>query len=159
MAGYVIAQANMSDLADVTALFRAYAAGLPVNLGPQGFERELAELPGAYGPPQGALLLARGDDGTALGCAALRPIDDATCEVKRLYVRPRMRGSRLGKALVGAIIDRARELRYREIKLDTLEHMQAAIALYRSFGFAPIPPYGTHPYEGLVCLGKALAPD
>ena len=157
MTGFVIAQANKSDLADVTALFRAYAAGLPVNLGPQGFERELAELPGAYGPPQGALL-ARGDDGTALGYAALRLLDDATCEVKRLYVRPGMRGNRLGKALVGAIIDRARELRYGEIKLDTLEHMQAAIALYRSFGFAPIPPYGTHPYEGLVCLGKTLTP-
>jgi putative acetyltransferase len=158
MTQFTVAPAGPADLADVAALFRAYSAALAVDLGPQGFEAELAELPGAYVPPRGALLLARDQDGNALGCIALRPLTEVVCEVKRLYVRPEARGTGLGKALVAAALDEAARLGYREIKLDTLEHLQAAIALYRSFGFAPIPPYGTHPYEGLVCLGKTLAP-
>jgi putative acetyltransferase len=158
MTQFTVAPAGPADLADVAALFRAYSAALAVDLGPQGFEAELAELPGAYVPPRGALLLARDQDGNALGCIALRPLTEVVCEVKRLYVRPEARGTGLGKALVAAALDEAARLGYREIKLDTLEHMQAAIALYRSFGFVPIPPYGTHPYEGLVCLGKTLAP-
>jgi putative acetyltransferase len=158
MTQFSVAPAGPADLANVAALFRAYAAALAVDLGPQGFEAELAELPGAYVAPRGALLLARDQDSNALGCIALRPLAEVVCEVKRLYVRPEARGTGLGKALVGTALDEAARLGYREIKLDTLEHMQAAIALYRSFGFAPIPPYGTHPYEGLVCLGKRLAP-
>jgi GNAT superfamily N-acetyltransferase len=159
MTQFSVTPAGPADLADMAALFRAYAAALAVDLGPQGFERELAELPGAYVPPRGALLLARDQDGNALGCIALRPLAEVVCEVKRLYVLPEARGTGLGKALVGTVLDEAARLRYHEIKLDTLDHMQAAIALYRNFGFAPIEPYGTHPYEGLVCFGKALGPD
>jgi putative acetyltransferase len=158
MTQFSVAPAGPADLANVAALFRAYAAALAVDLGPQGFEAELAELPGAYVAPSGTLLLARDQDGNALGCIALRPLAEVVCEVKRLYVRPEARGTGLGKALVGTALDEAARLGYRKIKLDTLEHMQAAIALYRSFGFAPIASYGTHPYEGLVCLGKKLAP-
>ncbi len=103
-------------------------------------------------------MLAHRNDGTALGCIALRPLTETVGEVKRLYVQPEVRGGGLGKALVGAILIEAARLGYREVVLDTLQHMHGAIALYRSFGFVPIPPYGTHPYEGLVCFGKALAP-
>lgn len=157
MQPFTLTPASADDVADVAALFRAYAATLAVDLGPQGFEEELARLPGAYAPPRGALLLARGD-GAAIGCIALRPLTESACEVKRLYVRPDARGTGLGKALVAAILDEAARLGYHEIKLDTLEQMTPAIALYRGFGFTPIPPYGSHPYEGLVCLGKRLAP-
>lgn len=157
-ANFIVRPAEAPELSDIEALFRAYAAGLPVDLSAQGFDRELAELPGAYAPPKGALLIARGGDGAALGCIALRPLSESACEVKRLFVRPQARGTGVGKALVAAIIDAAAGIGYREIKLDTLDHMQGAVRLYRSFGFAPIPSYGTHPYEGLVCFGKTLDP-
>jgi putative acetyltransferase len=155
MRPFTIAPAETGELADAAALFRAYAAALDVDLGFQGFEQELADLPGAYAPPQGALLLARGED-DALGCIALRRLDESACEMKRLYVRPAARGTGLGRALVAAVLAEAARLGYREIKLDTLPQLDAAIALYRSFGFQPIPPYGDHPYEGTLCFGKIV---
>lgn len=102
------------------------------------------------------MLLARSPDGEALGCIALRPLDARACEVKRLYVAPSARGLGLGRALIEALAAEAQRLGYSEMKLDTLPEMAAAIALYRKLGFAPIPPYGSHPYPGLICLGKAL---
>jgi GNAT superfamily N-acetyltransferase len=156
MRPFTIAPAETGDLADAVALFRAYAAALDVDLGFQGFEQELAELPGAYAQPQGALLLARGEDGGALGCIALRRLDESACEMKRLYVRPAARGTGLGRALVAAVLAEATRLGYREVKLDTLPQLDAAIALYRGFGFQPIPPYGDHPYEGTLCFGKIV---
>ena len=156
MQTFTIAPAEPGDLADVAALFRAYAAALDIDLGVQGFEQELAELPGAYAPPRGALLLARGEDGVALGCIALRPLSEDACEMKRLYVLPGGRGTGLGKALVAAVLAEATRLGYREIKLDTLPELKEAIALYCRFGFQPIPPYGDHPYKGTLCFGKAL---
>ena len=153
---FLIAPArSATELISAAALFRAYAATLPVDLAPQGFSQELDSLPGVYGPPLGELLLAkRGDH--VLGCIALKSLSPGTAEIKRLYVRPQARKLGVGKALVTAAIQAATELGYREIKLDTLPEMTAAIALYKSFGFAPIPPYGSHPYPVLVTLGKAL---
>ena len=153
---FTIAPAETDDLADVAALFRAYAAVLDIDLGVQGFEQELAELPGAYAPPQGTLLLARGGDGAALGCVALRPLDESACEMKRLFVRSEARGTGLGRALVVAVLAEATRLGYREVKLDTLPQLEEAIALYRDFGFQPIPPYGDHPYEGTICFGRIV---
>ena len=147
---------SATELTSAAALFRAYAATLPVDLAPQGFSQELESLPGIYGPPGGELLLAkRGDH--VLGCIALKQLAPGVAEIKRLFVRPKARKLGVGKALVTAAIAAARERGYGEIKLDTLPEMTAAIALYKNFGFAPIPPYGSHPYPGLICLGKILA--
>ena len=156
MQTFTIAPAEAGDLADVAALFRAYAAALDIDLGVQGFEQELAELPGAYAPPHGALLLARGEEGAALGCVAIRRLDASAGEMKRLYVRPGARGTGLGKALLAAVVAEATRLGYREIKLDTLPQLVKAITLYRDFGFQPIPPYGDHPYEGTICFGRIV---
>jgi len=144
------------ELTSAAALFRAYAKTLPVDLAPQGFSQELASLPGVYAPPSGELLLAkRGDH--VLGCIALKPLEPPrVAEIKRLFVRPQARGKGVGKALVEAAIITAQRLGYGEIKLDTLPEMAGAIALYKSAGFAHIPAYGSHPYPGLVTLGKAL---
>ncbi|HET7127185.1 MAG TPA: GNAT family N-acetyltransferase [Lysobacter sp.] len=126
-------------------MFEAYATSLPVDLAYQDFDVELASLPGKYGPPRGALLLARGIDGFPLGCVALRPLDEpGTCEMKRLFVAPAARGMRLGSALAGAVIEAARQRGYARLRLDTLPSMTTAIALYRRLGFVSIPPY----YEG-----------
>jgi ribosomal protein S18 acetylase RimI-like enzyme len=156
MQPFKIVEAGPGDLADIATLFRAYAAELPVDLALQGFEPELAGLPGDYAPPKGTLLIARGADDAALGCIGLRPLGDRICEMKRLYVQPAARQTGLGKALAVAAIEAARQRGYREMKLDTLSQLKQAIALYRSLGFAPIAPYGDHPYEGTLCFGRML---
>jgi ribosomal protein S18 acetylase RimI-like enzyme len=143
------------ELTSAAALFRAYAKSLPVDLAPQGFSQELKSLPGPYAPPAGELLLAkRGDH--LLGCIALKALEPGVAEIKRLFVRPQARGTGVAKALVSDILKTAQERGYREVKLDTLPEMAPAITLYKSFGFGPIPPYGSHPYPGLVTLGKTL---
>ena len=143
------------ELTSAAALLRAYAKALPVDLAPQGFSQELKSLPGPYAPPDGELLLAkRGDH--VLGCIALKALEPRVAEIKRLFVRPQARGTGIAKALVRETLKIAQERGYGEVKLDTLPEMAAAITLYKSFGFAPIPPYGSHPYPGLVTLGKIL---
>ncbi|WP_332770337.1 GNAT family N-acetyltransferase [Phenylobacterium sp.] len=130
------------DLHATAALFEAYAKSLPVDLSYQDFGAELASLPGKYAPPRGELLLARDAAGEALGCVGLRPLDAAgCCEMKRLYLTPEARGTGLGRVLVAAIIQCARDIGYSELRLDTLATMTSAIGLYRQMGFAEIEPY------------------
>lgn len=145
-----------TDMAEVAALFRDYAAMLDVDLCLQGFAEELAKLPAPYAPPGGVILLARSDEGAALGVIALKPLAPGVGEIKRLYVQPQARGLGLGKALAAAVIEEARRIGYRELKLDTVPRLKEAIALYRRLGFVPIPPYGSHPYPGLLCFGLTL---
>ena len=146
------------DLDAVRVLFRAYAASLPVDLAYQGFEGELAALPGAYQAPQGALLLAQAQDGTALGCGAFRAMagDAMRCEMKRVYIAPSARGMGLGVAMVDALMERARAAGYRAMVLDTLPSMVEAHQLYAKLGFTSIPPYYDTPILGTVFLGRAL---
>jgi ribosomal protein S18 acetylase RimI-like enzyme len=146
-----------ADLPDVMKLFRAYAESLPTDLAYQGFEEELAGLPGKYAQPAGALLIARTADGRAVGCVALRPIvGEGVCEMKRLYVVPDVRGTGLGRALVCAVIETARAMGYREMRLDTLPSMAAAQAMYARAGFREIEPYYRTPIDGTVFLGLTL---
>jgi GNAT superfamily N-acetyltransferase len=140
-----------SALGEIRDLLREYAASLTVALDFQDFDRELAELPGAYAPPRGVLLLARGQ-----GCVALRPLDDTVCELKRLYVRPQARGTGLGRALVEAVLAEARRLAYTRMRLDTLPGMEAAQRLYLQLGFREIEPYTTNPVAGARFLELEL---
>jgi ribosomal protein S18 acetylase RimI-like enzyme len=144
------------DGGTVRALFREYAESLGVDLGFQGFEQEVAALPGKYAEPAGRILLAwRGEQ--ALGCVAMRPLQAAgDCEMKRLYLRPAARGEQLGRKLAGAICAAAREAGYRRICLDTLPTMGAAQGLYASLGFVPIAPYVFNPIEGTKYLALTL---
>jgi ribosomal protein S18 acetylase RimI-like enzyme len=145
-----------TDLPAIRDLFRAYAAWLPIDLGYQGFDGELASLPGKYAPPRGALLIARDADGAALGCVAMRPLEAGVCEMKRLYVAQEGRGKGVGRALVRAIIEAARAADYREMRLDTLSSMHEAQALYRGLGFTEIGPYYDTPIEGTVFMALKL---
>lgn len=133
--------AGPRDIETVRVLFVEYAKSLSFDLCFQGFEQELAGLPGAYAPPKGQLLLAE-SKGQALGVIALRPLDDRVCEMKRLYVRPEARGQGLGERLVRAIIAEAATRGYATMRLDTHESMVAAIDLYRVLGFREIAEYG-----------------
>ena len=146
-----------ADLDAVRALFRAYAASLPVDLGYQGFEDELAALPGVYASPEGLLLLARAPDGSPLGCGAFRAMKAGEgCEMKRVYIAPAARGLGLGIAMVEALMAQARLAGYRTIALDTLPSMIEAHRLYAKLGFTPIAPYYDTPIDGTVFLGRAL---
>jgi len=143
------------EIALARQLFREYADGIGVDLCFQGFEAELASLPGRYAPPRGRLLLAwSGDD--AVGCVALRPVEDETCEMKRLYVQPGARGAQLGRQLIEKLCDEARAIGYRRMCLDTLPGMGTAIRLYATLGFKSIPPYVFNPVEGALFFGLDL---
>jgi putative acetyltransferase len=150
-----------ADIAQARALFEEYAAWLAVDLCFQGFAEELATLPGAYAPPRGRLLLAGSADAAA-GCIALRELAiagaaaGATGEVKRLYVAPAARGTGLGAALARALIREARAIGYAELKLDTLDFMSEAQALYGRLGFSRCAPYYDNPLPGTVYMSLSL---
>ena len=135
------------DLKTVRVLLREYETELGIDLCFQGFEQELAALPGDYAPPRGCLLLAE-VEGAVAGCVALRPIDSETCEMKRLYARPAFRGRRVGHALAEAIIAEARRIGYARMRLDTLPVMTEAQSLYGRLGFVDIAPYRENPVAG-----------
>ena len=158
------------DVELARALFVEYAQWLRVDLCFQGFEQELAALPGEYAPPGGRLLLAGAAD-AAFACAALRPLPaEGGCgcdgreapaaimvgELKRLYVQPSHRGEGWGKRLARELIDEARAIGYRELKLDTLDWMAEARALYASLGFRECAPYYRNPLAGAVYMSLSL---
>ncbi len=148
-----IAPAAAEDLDVVKELFREYEASLPFDLSFQNFEQELAGLPGRYAPPSGRLLLAR-RDGAFVGCVALRQIGNGVCEMKRLFVQPAFQGKGIGKALAQAIIEEARRIGYKRMRLDTV--LEPAKSLYRSLGFREIPPYQHVPVAGVVFMELEL---
>ncbi len=146
---------TLSDLDEARALFREYQAAIGVDLCFQGFEAELAALPGDYAPPRGRLLLTRGGSRIA-GGIALRPLSDGDCEMKRLYVRPDFRKTGLGRLLAERLIEEARTIGYRRMCLDTLPTMTSAQRLYESLGFADIAPYRHNPVGGTRFMGLEL---
>jgi ribosomal protein S18 acetylase RimI-like enzyme len=145
------------DVEQVRRLFVEYQAALGVDLCFQGFEEELATLPGNYSRPGGRLLLAV-DGAAILGGIGLRALRGSDCEMKRLYVRPEGRGRGLGRMLAEAVIGEARQAGYHRILLDTLSAMKEAQALYRSLGFKEIAPYYSNPIEGTSYMALSLQP-
>lgn len=147
---------SAGEMATIRQLFIDYVAAIGVDLGFQDFAGELAQLPGKYAEPQGALLLAH-DGGAPLGSVALRPLGTAGyCEMKRLYVAAAGRGRGVGAALVAAVIAAARERGYRAMLLDTLPGMTAALRLYERAGFVRIAAYYATPLDDAVFLRLAL---
>ena len=143
----LVAEMDTSELEEVRALLREYAESLPFALDFQDFDRELEELPGAYAPPRGALLVAR-LEGKPVGCVALRPLIGGTCEMKRLFVRPSARGHGLGRLLATAVVDEARRCGYTHMRLDTTPGMDSAQLIYEELGFQTTEPYTHNPVPG-----------
>jgi ribosomal protein S18 acetylase RimI-like enzyme len=153
----IIQAETPAQIETARAMFLEYAGWLGFSLCFQGFDQELAALPGRYAPPSGRLLLASAGENTA-GVIALRPLDGQTCEMKRLYVRPAFRGQRLGQTLAEKLIAEARAIGYRRMALDTLpDRMGEAITLYRRLGFREIQPYYENPVAGAVFMELALS--
>jgi GNAT superfamily N-acetyltransferase len=143
------------EIAVARILFAEYAAALKIDLGFQNFADELAQLPGPYVPPRGRLFIAWFDE-TAAGCAALRPLFDDVCEMKRMYVRPAFRGRGVGRRLAEAIIAAARQIGYVRMRLDTLPQMSAATGLYESLGFTRRSAYYDTPLAHTIFMELVL---
>lgn len=145
-----------ADLELARTLFREYAATLGFALDFQGFEEELAGLPGEYAEPRGTIVLARVDEAVA-GCVALRALPETgACEMKRMYVRPAFQRQGLGRRLGERILADARARGYRIMRLDTIDSMTPAIALYRDLGFRTIPAYRYNPLAGALYFEAEL---
>jgi putative acetyltransferase len=152
----LIQAASPVQIAQARELFLEYAQSLGFSLCFQNFDQELAKLPGDYAPPEGRLLLAE-YEGQLAGCVALHKLDQAICEMKRLYLRPQFRGKGLGRILAERIIAEARQIGYRRMRLDTVEPvMKDAVAMYRRFGFKEIAPYCPNPNPGVLYMELAL---
>ena len=137
-------------------IFREYESWLGLDLCFQGFEEELAGLPGKYSSPDGRLFLAYSEEDLA-GCAALRKIDPGVCEMKRLFVRDEFRRFGIGRLLIDKLLTAARDIGYRAMRLDTYPaKMGKAVGLYRQYGFIEIPAYYHNPYEGVLFMELQL---
>jgi len=158
IAGLEIANAeSVAQIAQARELFLEYGQSLGFSLCFQSFDKEVAELPRDYAPPDGRLLLAE-YEGELAGCVALHQLAPEICEMKRLYLRPKFRSKGLGRALVEALLGEARTIGYRRMQLDTIEPMMKdAVAIYRRFGFQEIPPYQANPVEGALCMELELS--
>jgi ribosomal protein S18 acetylase RimI-like enzyme len=152
----LIQAVSVEHIEQARKLFLEYAESLGFSLSFQGFDEEVSNLPGAYAPPRGRLLLAQ-REGQGAGCIALRQLDHQICEMKRLYVRPAYRGKGVGRLLVDRVIAEAGSIGYERMRLDTIESsMQDAIALYRRIGFREIAPYRSNPIAGALYLELLL---
>lgn len=145
-----------SQIDDARAIFREYEAWIDLDLCFQGFEAELAALPGKYSTPEGRLLLAYVDDHLA-GCIAMRKLVTGTCEMKRLFVRDEFRGMKIGLRLIEQLIADAREMGYSKMRLDTFPpKMGKAVGLYEAHGFVEIAPYYENPHTGVLFMELSL---
>jgi putative acetyltransferase len=137
------------EITVIKDLFQEYAESLNFDLDFQDFREELETLPGKYGAPEGSILVAK-ENGETVGCVAVRPLGSEICEMKRLYVKPAHRGKKVGQELAVAIIEEAKRLGYKAMRLDTVEAMKEASALYRALGFQPIDAYYYNPLPGAM---------
>ena len=137
------------------ALIEEYASALGADLCFQNFSEEISNLRKIYGPPRGCLLLARAN-GKTVGCVAVRNQGGATCEMKRLYVKPEHRGGGLGRRLAEIAIRNAQQLGYAKMVLDTLPSMTEAQSLYESLGFREVEGYYPNPVHGVRYLARGL---
>ena len=144
------------DLMAIKNLFQEYADSLDFELDFQDFREELEALPGKYAPPLGSILVAK-ENGETVGCVAVRPLGSEICEMKRLYVKPEHRGKRIGRELALAIIEEAKRLGYKAMRLDTVIAMKEASALYLALGFQSIEAYCYNPLPGAMYFELKLA--
>lgn len=151
----VIQAKSEKELNIIRKLFTEYTNWLGFDLSFQNFEKEFAELPGRYTPPTGRLLLALYNNKVA-GCVGLREFAKGICEMKRMYIKPKYRRKGIGRRLAIAVIEEAKKIGYKKMRLDTVPWMNEAIELYYSLGFKKIKPYRYNPIKGSLFLELRL---
>ena len=139
----------------IKGLIEEYTKRLGRDLTFQNLEEELADPAKKYTAPEGELLVAFDGD-TVVGMVAYHRHSADRCEMKRLYVRPECREAHLGRTLVREIVEHASRAGYKEMVLDTIEPLQAAIHLYREVGFQECEPYYDNPMEDVIYFKKEL---
>ena len=145
-----------SELDRIRELFREYEKELNEDICFQSFEAELNDPLKKYGLPDGDLVLAYWNDEVA-GCVALTKMKDAgACEMKRLYVKPELRKNKIGRILIEELLNSAKERNYERMRLDTFEKLEAAVHLYKHYGFKNISAYYNNHLEGVVYMEKEL---
>ena len=142
-------------LDQVKKLIIEYTNRIGRDLSFQHLDEELADLAGKYTAPEGDLLVAV-EDGTVYGIIAYHRRSDRCGEIKRLYVSPQRRGGKLGEKLIAMLLERAGNAGYAEMVLDTLEPFQAAIHLYKKFGFSECEPYYDNPMDDVIYMKNDL---
>jgi GNAT superfamily N-acetyltransferase len=156
-----VTTATATDASEVVdPLFREYgdwvAGRLGQDVGITFTEADLArhhdafraELPGLLGP-HGRLLVARLGD-SPVGVGTLKPVDETTAEIKRVYVRPAAQGLGVGRAIVARLLQDATAEAYATVRLETLRFMTIAQAMYRAFGFVEVQPFDGSEAENTV---------
>jgi len=148
MADYLIAYTD-EDYKIASELFKEYAAWLNIDLSFQHFEEELTILKQMYIQPEGGIVLCKLNN-ECIGCVGVRKIDSNTAELKRMFIKPAFQKKGAGKMLLQKAVELAQSLNYNTIRLDTLNHMTAAISLYKNYGFYEIAAYYHNPNETAV---------
>ena len=151
----VFSPQNESDWNEARKLVREYTLSLGIDLAFQDIETELSNLKEKFEGNGGGFFLARNDQ-EIIGCVGFWRIDNRTCELKRLYVVPQARGQQIGEQLIQMVLDKARDMHYSTILLDTIDTMKTAIGLYRRMGFTEIGAYRYNPLEGARYFSRAL---
>jgi putative acetyltransferase len=150
MTDYRISKSE-KDFDEAKQLFIEYKNTLNFDLCFQKFDEEISDLPAQYSEPTGCIILCIEND-NPIGCVGLRKFKEGVCEMKRLYLRPEARGKGIGRVLANKIVDKAKELGYKKMQLDTIETMKEAIALYKSMGFKEIKPYRYNPLDKVIYM-------
>ena len=143
-------------LDSVKDLIIEYTKFLDRNLDFQGLNEELKDLKSKYSGEEGELLVALSDDNIVMGCVAYHRHNKNRCEMKRLFVKPEYRKFKLGEKLVQEIINHAKLKGYKEMVLDTIEPLKAAIHLYKKFGFKECEPYYNNPMNDVIYMKLEL---
>jgi GNAT superfamily N-acetyltransferase len=109
-------------------------------------------------PPRGVFIVGR-VEGRPVACGGWRTLDDATVELKRMYVDPSVRRRGQARALVSALEDAARERGFTVVRIETGDNQPEAVALYERCGYTRIPPFGEYVGNAWsICWEKLLGP-
>ncbi len=139
------------DTEAVKNIFSAFIEFIPIDLGFQDIEAEMANFPNDFE----FLLLAKLNT-KPVGAVALKKHDDSICEMKRLYVLPEAQGTGAGRLLCEQLIQYAQQLGYKKMLLDSLTRLKPAVALYTKLGFSEVEPYNFNPEPDVIYMEKIL---
>ena len=154
-AGYRIQTATGADHGAVARELAAYLAFLGETLDGEGLDRDIAQWQSAYDGDTGVLLVVVEPGGEVVGTAAVRRLEPGIGEIKRMWIRPAHQGKGLGRPLMDACLAAARALGFQRLRLDSERKLEAALHLYRDYGFVEVADYNRNP-RAEIWMERAL---